>query len=101
MTTPSDSKEQLPYQEVVNRLQSIVQQLEGGQLSLEAALDKFSEGVQLVKTGERILNEAEQRIEQLLGDGTTVPLAPVASSGAGEGAGKKKPRTNRDDDVSF
>src|SRR5688572_10456256 len=37
------------YGEVVTRLQEIVESLEGGQLSLEVSLEKFAEGVQLVK----------------------------------------------------
>lgn len=63
------------YGDVVSRLQGIVEALEGGELSLEESLEKFGEGITLVKQGEAILSDAEKRIEQLLSeDGRTVPL---------------------------
>lgn len=73
------------YGDVVTRLQEIVEALEGGELSLEESLDRFAEGITLVKQGEGILGDAEKRIEQLLAeDGRTAPLkvsdeAPAAS----------------------
>lgn len=63
------------YGDVVTRLQEIVESLEGGELSLEDSLDRFAEGITLVKQGEGILGDAEKRIEQLLAeDGRTAPL---------------------------
>jgi exodeoxyribonuclease VII small subunit len=63
------------YGDVVSRLQQIVEALEGGELSLEDSLDRFAEGITLVKQGEGILSDAEKRIEQLLSeDGRTAPL---------------------------
>jgi exodeoxyribonuclease VII small subunit len=69
------TKGQGQYGEVVSRLQSIVEALEAGELTLEDSLERFAEGVQLVKQGERLLADAEKRIEQLLTeDGRTAPL---------------------------
>ncbi len=63
------------YGDVVGRLQQIVEALEQGELSLEESLERFGEGVLLVKQGEKLLSDAEKRIEQLLGeDGRTAPL---------------------------
>lgn len=63
------------YGEVVSRLQDIVEALEAGELSLEDSLERFAEGVNLVKQGEQLLNDAEKRIEQLLSeDGRVAPL---------------------------
>jgi exodeoxyribonuclease VII small subunit len=73
------------YGDVVSRLQSIVEALEAGELSLEDSLERFAEGVQLVKQGERLLADAEKRIEQLLSeDGRTTPLK--VPEGGGEPA---------------
>jgi len=64
-----------PYGDVVDRLTEIVQALEAGELSLEESLERFAEGVKLVKEGEALLSDAEKRIEQLLSDdGKTAPL---------------------------
>jgi len=63
------------YDEVVKRLESIVEALEGGELSLEESLERFAEGINLVRQGEGLLSDAEKRIEQLLSDdGRTAPI---------------------------
>lgn len=104
------------YGDVVSRLQQIVEALEGGELSLEDSLERFAEGITLVKQGEGILSEAEKRIEQLLSeDGRTAPLKvpegneqPPAASPA-KAAAARKPSAPAapaaapadDDDVPF
>ncbi len=63
------------YSEVVDRLDSIVSALESGSLSLEESLERFSEGIGLVKRGEKMLADAEKKIEQLLAeDGSSTAL---------------------------
>jgi exodeoxyribonuclease VII small subunit len=63
------------YSDVVSRLQAVVTELESGKLGLEQSLEKFEEGIRLVKSGEQLLSEAEARIDQLLTpDGHTAPL---------------------------
>lgn len=97
-TTKTEKAEKSGYGEVVSRLQELVESLEGGQLSLEASLEKFAEGVQLVKRGEKLLAEAEKRVEQLLSDdGRTAPL------NAAEAAAAPSPKTRArpDEDVPF
>lgn len=99
------------YGQVVERLQAIVEALEGGELSLEESLERFSEGIQLVKQGERLLADAEKRIEQLVSeDGRTAPLkvpetsdAPAAAAPQGRSAPAKRPAPPPadDDDVPF
>ncbi len=82
-TTKTEKTERAGYGDVVARLQEIVESLEGGSLSLEASLEKFAEGVQLVKRGEKLLAEAEKRVEQLLSDdGRTAPLNPADAPAA-------------------
>ncbi len=95
------------YGDVVTRLQQIVEALEGGELSLEDSLDRFAEGITLVKQGEGILGDAEKRIEQLLAeDGRTVPLKVPEGEAAAAPAkpvAKKAPAAPPadDDDVPF
>ena len=97
-TTKTEKAERTGYGDVVARLQEIVESLEGGSLSLEASLEKFAEGVQLVKRGEKLLAEAEKRVEQLLSDdGRTAALTP-AETPAGPAATR---RGKTDEDVPF
>ena len=95
------------YDEVVKRLEAIVESLEGGELSLEESLERFGEGINLVKQGEGLLTDAEKRIEQLLSeDGRTAPIevkelpaAPsTAATRAPPAAPVKRPEPAADDD---
>ena len=72
------------FDEVLAQLRSIVERLEGGNLTLEQSLAAFEEGVRLSRTGARILDAAEQRVEILLRDeGGAERAAPFGSGGGG------------------
>lgn len=53
----------------LKRLDQIVAALEADDLELERALALFEEGVAHVRAAERILAEAELRVDELLGQG--------------------------------
>jgi len=73
-TTKNKKATQTTYAQVIERLETLVQAMEAGELPLEEALETFAEGVELVKQGEKILAEAEQRVELLLASGELSPL---------------------------
>ncbi len=95
-----------PYGEVVSRLKEIVESLEGGELSLEESLERFAEGVKLVKSGEQLRSQAEKKIEQLLADDRVAPLE-VKENGAPPARAEKAPArrpppaADDDEDVPF
>lgn len=86
------------FEDVLTRLQALVAQLEGGQLSLDASLAAFEEGVGLSRQGAAMLDEAERKIELLLRDEreepsgaprpqpTVVPFAAEGAAPTGAGA---------------
>ena len=47
-------------------LESIVEELESGDLPLEKAMKKFEEGIKLTRGAQAALKEAEQKVEILL-----------------------------------
>ncbi|MFT6624152.1 MAG: exodeoxyribonuclease VII small subunit [Cycloclasticus sp.] len=47
-------------------LESLIDRMENGGLSLEASLEEFEEGIKLVQSCQKSLNEAEQKVEILL-----------------------------------
>ena len=47
-------------------LSAIVEQLEGGDLSLEDALKTFEKGIQLTREAQKALADAEQKVNLLL-----------------------------------
>lgn len=50
----------------LERLESLIDELEKGDLPLETAMKKFEEGVKLTRRCQAALKDAEQRVEILL-----------------------------------
>jgi exodeoxyribonuclease VII small subunit len=59
--------EAVDFEAAIQRLGEIVETLEGGELPLEESLKLFEEGVKLARGSQKVLDDAEQRVEQLLG----------------------------------
>ena len=76
--------DQAPFEEVRERLQTVVEQLEAGDLPLEESLAMFEEGVRLSRAGAKRLDEAERRVEELLAAGDELQTSPLDESEAGE-----------------
>ena len=58
--------EALSFEDSMKSLGSIVESLEGGELSLEESLTEFERGVRLVKAAQTKLDSAESKVEELL-----------------------------------
>ncbi|HEU4342482.1 MAG TPA: exodeoxyribonuclease VII small subunit [Candidatus Binatia bacterium] len=56
------------FEAALDELENLVEQLESGDLSLEASLETFEKGVGLVKFCNQKLNEIEKKIELLVKD---------------------------------
>jgi exodeoxyribonuclease VII small subunit len=68
---------------VLDGLESVVKELESGDLPLERALERFEEGVHLARKGGQILDAVEARVERLLADrDEVVPLDAEAEEGS-------------------
>ncbi len=65
LKTKTQSKEP-KFEESLERLEAIVQEMESGNLPLEDILKKYEEGNRLIQLCAAKLNEAEQRIETLM-----------------------------------
>lgn len=55
-------KEQPAFEELLRQLEQSVTELEQGQLTLEAMLQKYGEGIELVKACQILLQQAEQQL---------------------------------------
>ncbi len=55
----------LPFEEALQKLESIVETMEAGDLPLEALVTRYEEGTKLVKICQEKLAEAELKIQQL------------------------------------
>ena len=76
MTKPESPPE--TFEVAVSELESIVRQMETGNLPLEQALEHYRRGVVLLRHCREKLDAAEQQVRILEGD------APVPFDGAGE-----------------
>lgn len=64
------------FEDILSRLNTVVERLESGDMPLEESLTLFEEGVRLSRLGATRLDEAERRVERLLhDDGTTAAMA--------------------------
>lgn len=81
-STPAPAEEALGFDQVLERLRSLVGRLEQGNLPLEQALHSFEEGVALSRSASAILDAAELRVEALVRgeDGGDVAKPIPASS---------------------
>lgn len=58
-------KPEMKFEAALARLEEIVASLEAGNADLDQALKLFEEGIGLVRTCDKQLKEAEQKLEQL------------------------------------
>ena len=67
------TKKQLKFEDALQKLESIVDELEGGELKLEDALARFEEGVRLATLCGKQLETAEQKVRYLLEESDRQP----------------------------
>lgn len=58
--------EEMTFREASKELETIVRALEGGELELEAALEYYARGVELLKSLRSRLSDADQKVRVLL-----------------------------------
>jgi exodeoxyribonuclease VII small subunit len=92
-SAPEAATEEAPnFEDALERLETIVEELEGGSLTLEESIARYEEGVRLSRRLTQTLDEAEKRIERLVDADdpatppTTVPmdLDPKHSGSSGD-----------------
>ena len=54
------------FESALEELEQIIERLEGGELTLEHSLKEFERGVRLSRTCHEALQQAEQRVQQLI-----------------------------------
>ncbi len=94
----TDAAERTPtFEQALERLESIVDDLEEGRIGLAEAMQKYEQGVKLLRQCYGMLESAEQRIELLTGvdaDGRAV-TKPFEHTDSATQAAQDKPRSRR------
>jgi exodeoxyribonuclease VII small subunit len=98
------SSEQPSFEEALSQLETIVLELEEGQIGLAEALARYEEGVKLLKQCYQLLQRAERRIEvlnrvDLDGNATCEPFDDGALSleEKAQTRGRRRSRSSPDD----
>ena len=92
--TPAGGGSEAPasFEQALERLETIVEELEGGSLSLEESIARYEEGVKLSRRLTLTLDAAEKKIERLLeaggGEPSTEPMEIDLKSSGGAGSGE-------------
>ena len=93
---PNSAGDQPTFEQSLERLEKIVHLLEEGQIGLSEALERYEEGVKLLRQSYDLLQRAERRIELLCGvdaegNPITEPLDDTATFDQNE-PGKRRRR---------
>ncbi len=75
------------FEAALGELETIVGEMENGELPLDQLIERYEEGMKLVKLCNLKLAEAEQKIEVLTRQATLAPapVIPVADTEVGDG----------------
>ena len=74
------------FDAAMNRLETLVGEMESGTLSLEKMIERFEEGQKLIKVCSKTLNEVERKIEILVKKGDAVTAEPFGPAAGAEPA---------------
>ena len=70
----AESRPQSSFEKEVRQLEKLLDDMENEELSLEESIQKFEQGVRLVKKCQRALDRAEQKIKVLMKNGDKMEL---------------------------
>ena len=84
---------EVPFEQALKKLETIVENLEDGDLSLDEALKAYEEGVRMADLCTKRLTEAEKRVEVLMkldsGKFKSVPFEEKDETSQGKSKKKK------------
>ena len=69
------------FEAALGELQAIVDKMEHGNLSLEASLSAFEQGINLTRQCQKALSDAEQKVQMLLQKNGEESLVPFTETG--------------------
>ena len=79
------AEQEIPFEEAMQKLESIVDAMESGELPLESLMTKFEEGTRLAKICQTTLARAEVKIQQLEKNAAgELTLTPIKISNGNE-----------------
>ena len=91
------------FEELLSFVETLVRDLEGGDLGLEEAMNRYSDGVKALSACRQVLDEAEKKIEILIrgadGELAAKPFDPDSSADPAPAKARKKTPRKKDTDT--
>ena len=72
------------FEQALQELEALVEQMEQGELSLEDSLKSFERGIELARLCQKALRDAEQKVEILTGKDDDARVQPFETDQQGE-----------------
>ncbi len=77
----SNDTETPDFETALKTLETLVERMERGELTLEQSLECFEQGIRLTRECQKALAEAEQRVEILMGRDADAEPEPFGEAG--------------------
>ncbi len=86
--TQDDRDKEPAFEDALERLEGLVEDMESGDLPLEETIQKFEEGQQLLQVCGRLLERAELRVKTILRNADATAEGPGAEDDGADDAGE-------------
>ena len=60
------------FEDNLKELETIIQELENGEIDLDSSIEKYTKAMKLVSTCEKKLNEVEEKVNKILNENGTL-----------------------------
>ncbi len=67
------------FEDAMDKLETIVREMEAGQMPLDSALKSFEEGIRLIRLCQAKLDDTQRRVDQLLEKNDQTDTRPFAN----------------------
>ena len=57
------------FEENIKELETIIEELEKGEIDLDSSIEKYTKAMKLISSCEKKLNEVEEKVNKILNDG--------------------------------
>lgn len=99
---PKSTATEPTFENAMDRLEAIVEQMESGKLPLEELIVRYEEGMNMVKVCQERLTAAEQKIEIIARDSAgQAVVKPFEPDSAGNAPEPERNKNDNNDDVSL
>lgn len=71
------AKKSIDFEKALNQLETLVEDMENGELSLEESLKAFEQGIKLTRECQTALAQAEQKVQMLIAENDELRLVDL------------------------